>query len=506
MTYLPPSPPPPPSTSWAPPQTPPSLQQSQTWPPQPGPKRRRPAIVAGLVLLVVAVVVAAVVVFGRVRHNEVAHPEQWDSRVLDIVHFDEMHRGLTFKHPVFVDFLTPEQYSERARGQVNQLSDEDKKKLQTEEGQLRALGLIAGNVDLVKANEDLADSGTAAFYDPDTQRVSVRGTDMTVELRVTLAHELTHALQDQYFDIGPKREATFKTSGESTAFRALVEGDATRIENEYVQSLSDKEQSEYLDSNSASVEKSQDDLTAVPSALQAFMAAPYAYGPPFAELLDAHGGQSTVDAAFRHPPVDDEQQIDPRQFVDDRGPLHVDKPSLPAGVTKETDSGDFGATSWYMMLAERIPPLEALAATDGWGGDAYVTYEQSGKTCTRIAWKGDTARDLDEMHGALDKWVAAMPSGAASVEATGDQLLVEACDPGQDAGITVKDNSLDALRLIETRSYLTVVGVSQDGMSVDDAFDYGQCVIDKVPFDDVVKASTSDTPPASFLDAFKSCS
>jgi hypothetical protein len=461
--------------------------------------------VVGVALVLVIVLAAAVVVFGRVRHKTVAHPAQWDSRVLDIVHFDEKHRGLTFKHPVFVDFLTPEQYGERARSQVNRLSDEDKTKLQTEEGQLRALGLIAGNVDLVKANEDLADSGTAAFYDPETQRVSVRGTDMTVELRVTLAHELTHALQDQYFDIGPKREAAFKTSGESTAFRALVEGDATRIENEYVQSLSDKEQSEYFGSNSASVEKSQADLTGVPSALQAFMAAPYAYGPPFAELLDAHGGQSTVDAAFKHPPVDDEQQIDPRQFVDDHGPLHVDKPSLPAGVTKETDSGDFGATSWYLMLAERIPPLEALAATDGWGGDAYVTYDQNGKACTRIAWKGDTSRDLDEMHDALDKWVAAMPSGAATVEAQGDQLLVEACDPGQDAGITIKDNSLDALRLIETRSYLMVGGVREGHLTVDDAFDYGQCVIEKVPFDDIVKAATSETPPKSFLDALNSC-
>src|SRR5262245_56655055 len=55
---------------------------------------------------------------------------------------------------------------------------------------------MSGDFDLLKANEDLVDAGTAAFYGPDTQRVAVRGTDMTVEVRVTLAHELTHVLQE----------------------------------------------------------------------------------------------------------------------------------------------------------------------------------------------------------------------------------------------------------------------------------------------------------------------
>ena len=461
-------------------------------------------MVVGLTLAVVAVLVVGVFVFSRTRDHGVAHPDQWDPRVLDIVHFDEKHRGLDFKHPVFIDFLTPEQYGERARTDPDQLSDEDKKTLESEAGELRALGLVQGDVDLFAAENDLADSGTAAFYDPDTQRVSVRGSDMTVELRVTLAHELTHALQDQYFGVGTKRTSQFKTSDEASAFRALVEGDAVRIEDEYIDSLSDADQSEYSDSNSASIEKAQDQLTAVPDALQAFMAAPYLYGPPFAELLDADGGQTRVDDAFKHPPVDDEQLIDPRQFVHDRGPLDVDKPSLPDGVKDELDSGDLGATEWYLMLAERISPQDALEATDGWGGDAYVAFEQDGKTCMRLAWKGDSPTDFDEMHHALDQWAAAMPSGSATVREDGDLLRVETCDPGEGAG-TINDRSLDALTLIEARSYLTVGGM-QDGRSVDEGFDYAQCVIGKLPFDTIVKVTTSqDKPPASFYDALDSC-
>jgi hypothetical protein len=462
-------------------------------------------LTVGVSLLVVALFATGAYALTRPKHHGPAHPDQWDPRVLDIVHFDEKHRGLTFKHPVFVDFLSPDEYAKRARSDPNELTSQDKQSLQNQQGELRALGLMTGNVDLFQAGNDLADSGTLAFYDPDTERVSVRGTDMTVELRVTLVHELTHALQDQHFDIGSTREKSFKTSGESTAFRALVEGDAVRIENEYIDSLSDDERSQYLDSNRASVEKSQQQLQDVPNALQAFMAAPYIYGPPFVEVLNAEGGQHEVDDAFRKPPVDDEQETAPPEFIHDRGPIHVDKPSLPEGVKDESDSGDLGATTWYLMLAERIPPTQALHAADGWGGDAYVSYEQAGKTCMRLAWRGDTDTDRTEMRDALDAWVGALPSNMATVSANGDQLLVETCDPGSDSGIKISGNSMDALSMIEVRSYLTVEKMNS-GDNVDRAFEFGDCVVGKLPSDVVAKVATSeDNPPQSFFDAIKSC-
>ncbi len=458
-------------------------------------------MVVGLTLAVVAVLVVGVFVFSRTRDHGVAHPDQWDPRVLDIVHFDEKHRGLDFKHPVFIDFLTPEQYGERARTDPDQLSDEDKKTLESQAGELRALGLVQGDVDLFAAENDLADSGTAAFYDPDTQRVSVRGSDMTVELRVTLAHELTHALQDQYFGVGTKRTAAVqdlrRSDRVSRAGRRRCRTHRGRVRRRASPTPSSR--STPIRTARASRRRRTSSPT-VPDALQAFMAAPYLYGPPFAELLDADGGQTEVDDAFKHPPVDDEQQIDPRQFVHDRGPLDVDKPSLPDGVKDELDSGDFGATEWYLMLAERIPPQDALEATDGWGGDAYVAFEQDGKTCMRLAWKGDSPTDFDEMHArARPVGRRACRPASATVREDGDLLRVETCDPGEGRRQPSTDRSLDALTLIEARSYLTVGGM-QDGRSVDEGFDYAQCVIGKLPFDTIVKVTTSqDKPPASFL-------
>ncbi len=174
----------------------------------------------------------------------------------------------------------------------------------------------------------------------------------------------------------------------------------------------------------------------MPVALQALQAAPYILGPPFMELLDAVGHQAKVDGALRDPPTTDEQVFDPRAFLSGNKPLDVDEPPLPDGITddKKVDSGDFGATSWFFVLAERIDPLVALRAVDGWGGDAYVAYDKGGSTCIRLNWRGDTSTDDQEMHDALDQWAAAMPSGATSVTANGDVLFVESCDLGPSGG------------------------------------------------------------------------
>ena len=74
----------------------------------------------------------------------------------------------------------------------------------------------------------------------------MRGTDLTdVDVRITLVHELTHALQDQRFDL-TKLDDTVETEGEDFALTALVEGDATSVEDDYLFSLPQAEQDAYF--------------------------------------------------------------------------------------------------------------------------------------------------------------------------------------------------------------------------------------------------------------------
>src|SRR4051812_21726250 len=309
----------------------------------PAPKRKSqaPIAIAILVIAVIGIGIGGIII--RDRKGGPAHPQDWDPRVLDLVSFAEDQRGLDFEHPVFVDFVTAEEYSDRTRTEQSGLSDEDKQQIEDASAQLRALGLADGSLDLFSASNDLADSGTLAFYDPETERVTVRGTELTVDVKVTLVHELVHVLQDQHFNIKADRFDKLATSGESEALRAMVEGDAVRIENEFIAGLSDADRATYQSANKDSSEGAKTQLKDVPAALQALQAAPYIYGPRLLELIKDKDGDEAINAALETPPSTEEQLVDPRAFFGKDGAKKVDEPALPDGVTESTDSGDFGA-------------------------------------------------------------------------------------------------------------------------------------------------------------------
>src|SRR2546430_4207437 len=87
----------------------------------------------------------------------------------------------------------------------------------SDESVFRALGFIGGKVDLLRAYETHQTSGTLAYYDPDRQEIIVRGTALDVAHRVTVAHELTHVLQDQHFDLRAlQKRATASETGDAS--------------------------------------------------------------------------------------------------------------------------------------------------------------------------------------------------------------------------------------------------------------------------------------------------
>ena len=159
----------------------------------------------------------------------------WPAEVQPLVAFVEQHRGGKFDHPVPITYLTRDQYEGEAQAETQDTTPEDTTDLENGEGQLRSLGLAASDVDLQGAAEQLYGGGTLAFYDPEADEIKVLGTDLDVAHRVTLVHELTHAWQDQH-DFLDKLDDLEDT--QATTLQALAEGDAMRIEDEYVDTLS----------------------------------------------------------------------------------------------------------------------------------------------------------------------------------------------------------------------------------------------------------------------------
>ncbi len=146
-----------------------------------------------------------------------AHPDTWDPAVVELVEFVEAERDSEFDHPVYVDFVDPEQYRLLAGGgadptDADAAADEAADAAASEDIALyRSLGLISGAPDLGAANESLMADGTAAFYDPYEDRIVVRGLpvggELAIELKVVVVHELAHALQHQVVDLAAVRAA-----------------------------------------------------------------------------------------------------------------------------------------------------------------------------------------------------------------------------------------------------------------------------------------------------------
>lgn len=404
--------------------------------------------VAIALTLVVGLVAAGVKTMGD---DGPPHPARWDPRVAELADFVEQARGLDYDHPVAVDFLSPAEYTKASIGDSADLAADEIADLDRSVEQLRGLGVVSGELDLAGTLDQVTDSGTLAFYSPDDERIRVRGTEMSVGLQVTLVHELAHALQDQHFDLGQLINDS-DDSSESTAHRGLGEGDALRIEDEYIdQELTEEETAAYDEEYAGEVATSEEATTDVPPFIEATFAAPYALGAPFVTMLFDDGGNRAVDEAFRDPPFTEEHLFDPASYLAHEGAAKTD---LDLGDVKVVDEGPFGSPSWFLVLGERIDPNVAFTATIGWGGDHYAVFERDGATCTRAVFRGDTERDEDEMQAAIDDWIAALPGGKAKRIDIKGHPGFDTCDPGPDVDMQVTGRSTDLLVLPNVWGYL----------------------------------------------------
>jgi hypothetical protein len=428
--------------------------------PEPPPRRRWPYVV-----VVLALVAAALAAVGLAHYRSgpqgPPHPSKWDPRVQTYVDFVENKRELTFKHPVYVDFLSDAAFEKQVTADRDELSDDDQKELDQYAGMLRALGMVEGDVDLFDKQNELQGKGVIGFYSYDDERLRIRGTEITPAVESTIVHELTHALQDQNFDLGQRFAALDKdddanASAASEGFDALVEGDARRIEGMWRDHLSAKERVA-LDKEQKKGQKGfEKDSKDVPEVLVTMLGAPYELGQALLAVAVQQGGDGAVDDLFRSPPKTEEQQLDPWSLTaDHQGVLTVPEPELPSGATS-FDDGAFGSVGWLLMLSERLPTAQALTAVDGWGGDSYAAYEQDGVSCVSVDYRGDTPADLAQMNSALHAWVAKGPKKSAGVTKEDQTLVFHSCDPGKDAAKVASGRSKDALGLALTRTYLSL--------------------------------------------------
>ena len=333
----------------------------------------------------------------------------------------ETERGLAFTEPVDVELAGEGEFQRRLLEDFDEGVDE----LRETEVLLKAFGLVGQDVDLVEAMRTLLDAGVVGFYDPETDELVVRGTALTPYVRTTIAHELTHALDDQRFDLD-RPEYDEADDEIDFGFSALVEGNARRVEDAYRAGLSDEDQ---LDAAAEELSLGGGlDLGDVPLVLVDLISAPYGLGHDFVVQLIDDGGQQALDGAFAAPPRTSEQVIDPASYEAGEGGIEVPVPAVSGRVVDEGMAGQFLI---QVVLADGLGADHAREAATGWGGDVVVAWRDGQRPCATLAAVGDDPGETAELRGAFEDW-AAEKAPAAGPDVTiapngGGPVTVQAC-------------------------------------------------------------------------------
>jgi hypothetical protein len=317
--------------------------------------------------------------------------------ITDLEHYVERTRGLTFDHPVPVTLLSDKAFRARLAGQTKI----DKAEADKTTRVLRALDLIPPGTDLAKAQRSLLSDAVAGFYDIKAKQLVVRGVKTTPNVRQVLVHELTHALQDQHFNLD-RSDLAKKNDEEDQSWTGLVEGDAVRMQSTYMATLPAKDKA---DAQAEDLRQGAKISPDIPQVLLQSLGFPYAVGPGFVAALLKKGGQARLDAAFANPPATSEQLIHPDKYLAGEGSMSVAEPPANGKIIDRGVVGEFGFIQ-QLQNVDTLTQDEVLQAAAGWGGDRYVAWDEGSRTCVRVDALMDTPTDMAELKSALGKWVA----------------------------------------------------------------------------------------------------
>jgi hypothetical protein len=197
-----------------------------------------------------------------------------------------------------------------------------------------------------------------------------------------MSHELTHALQDQYFQIEPWVKAARPNDDAELAREAVLEGSAMAGMLEYMlkdkgiklQDLPDFDPSVFVGDMSDTPM-----LKKAPPFIKDSLMFPYFAGLTFSMTVLRANGWSGFNAIFARPPAGTQQIMHPEIYRAGKVPAAI-ATDLPTGVPdaswtklEENTLGEFG---WKEALKQFLDEDRAKTTSLAWDGDSYSTFEE----------------------------------------------------------------------------------------------------------------------------------
>ncbi len=269
----------------------------------------------------------------------------------------------------------------------------------------QTLGVIPRDVDIREALLAFQTGQVVGFYNPvDGELVYRADGDLDLVERVTLAHELTHAIDDQHFDLSRIDGVAARCRDE--AFQAAlgaVEGSA--------QFFSIRLLFEFppADGDFSGLGEGGGMPDGVPPFMADLQLWPYTAGQAFVTELEARGGVDEVDEALRTFPTTTEQILHPERYPD-HVPSRVDVPDLSDALGEgwgDLDVMQVGEAWLTAMLGLRLDSSTAEAAAAGWDGGLYRAFTDGDDAAVVLTTAWDSVADADAFEQAAREWLAA---------------------------------------------------------------------------------------------------
>jgi hypothetical protein len=311
-------------------------------------------------------------------------------------------RRLPFKHEVKRDVTRREQMKNLLLKEFDE--DMTPAEFHANEVAMKAFGLVPRTLDLKPLLVQVYSEEIAAFYDPRTKTMHLieepeekkkaqpsflerllgkkAGFDKD-ENKTVIAHELTHALADQHYDLDRMHDVARNDDDRAMAVSALIEGEATLAM--MAAGMDDWDGSRIVKLPAADLDRGLafmapfmtmlsggKAIRGAPAIISESMIFPYLRGMVFCAALANEGGWKSVDEAYRDPPVSTEQVIHPEKYRTKRDlPTLIQLPALrPGEAWKEAGQNVLGEMQIAVLLGR-----SGSRAAAGWDGDRYAVFE-----------------------------------------------------------------------------------------------------------------------------------
>lgn len=360
--------------------------------------------------------------------------------------------------------------------------DEDAQRLRRSEAVLKKFGLLPRDFDLEKFLVAILREQVAGYYDPKTKFVNLLDWIEPEQQRPVMAHELTHALQDQSFDLekwmragevdlASKKQPTPSdiTNDEATAARqAVVEGQATVVLLDYLLTptgqtvLNSPQLVEAMKAGMMSGTPDSVEFRKAPIYLREALLFGYLRGLDFTiALMKAGGKQKAFEGAFLNPPQTTRQIMEPATYLAGEKLAPMPLPDFERDFKKyeRYDIGAIGEFDLAVLLEQYAGEEVSNKLYPSWRGGYYYAVLPKGNPAGQIGllyvsrWSdGASAGDF------VDIYAKALTSRYRKVDPVG----VENGDAGKDGVATRTWATEEGNVVITRRGEMVVVSESLD--------------------------------------------